>query len=101
MSQNDELLLKVGQTVIELEKRIEKQEETLKSLSKWLTHAFREMGYDFAKIAQIESSRRRTEIENNLDVPMSPEEVSPEVQNEIALRILKTEPSQDGDVCPI
>jgi hypothetical protein len=99
--QNDELLLKIGQIAMELDKRLERQEETLKSLSKWLTHAFREMGYDFQKIAMIESSRRKDEIRNQTDVVLTSDEIDPEVQNELSLRILKNEPSQNGDVCPI
>jgi uncharacterized protein (UPF0335 family) len=101
MPQNDELLVKVAEAQLALDKRVEQLEETLKSLSKWLTHAFREMGYDFQKIAMIESSRRKDEIRNQTDVVLTSDEIDPEVQNELALRILKNEPSQDGDVCPI
>ena len=104
MSQNDQhnaLLIKVGEAELALEKRVEQLEETLASLSKWLTHAFKEMGYDFAKLASIESSRRQEEIRNQTHVPLTGDEVDPVVQHELALRILKNEPSQDGDVCPI
>jgi hypothetical protein len=101
MPQNDELLVKVAEAQLALDKRVEQLEETLQSLGKWLTHAFKEMGYDFAKLALIESSRRRDEIRNQTHVPLTGDEVDPAVQHELALRILKNEPSQDGDVCPI
>jgi hypothetical protein len=89
MSQNDELLLKLGQTVIALQESVKQQGETLTSLIKWLTNAFKEQGYDFAKIAMIESSRRREEIQNQTDVPMEPEEMDPVVQDELARKVLK------------
>jgi hypothetical protein len=64
----------------------------IQSLQRNLTNAFKETGYDFAKIARIESSRRTQAIQNDVDVEMHPEEFDPEKQDEIAKKILAGEP---------
>jgi len=98
MQQTDEIVARLGQIVLTLQTQVERHEETIKSLSKWLTHAFREMGYDFEKIAQIESSRRRDEVQAQTDILMEPEEMDPAVQDEIARKVLNSLPNQDGEI---
>jgi hypothetical protein len=88
MSQVEQVVERLGQIVITLQTQVERHEETIKSLSKWLTHAFREMGYDFEKIAVIESSRRRDEVQADVNAILNPEEMDPAVQDEIAKKIL-------------
>jgi len=70
----------------------------IESLQRSLTNAFKQQGFDFQKLAAVESSRRRETIQNIVDVPMEVEEASPEMRDEIAKRILKTLPSTDGEV---
>ena len=95
MSQQDEILIRLAAQSEEHEKQIGELLEMIQSLQRNLTNAFKEAGYDFAKIARIESSRRTDAIRENVDVTLDADEFDPEVQNEIATKILKGEPVEE------
>jgi hypothetical protein len=89
----DQIVLKLADEVKEHEKQIGELLEALESMQRNLTNAFKETGYDFAKIARIESSRRRDAIQNSTEVAVDPEEYAdPDFQDEIARRILESKP---------
>ena len=92
MSQSDEILVRLAKEVQEHEKQIGELLEAIESMQRNLTNAFKESGYDFHKIARIESSRRRETIQNNTDVILDPEEFNPDFQDEIARKILADKP---------
>lgn len=98
MSKIEEVVLELGKHSQEHEKQIATLLEMIESLQRNLTYAFKNQGFDFAKLAALESSRRKTAIQNTVDVLMEAEEASPEMRDEIARRILKTLPSTDGEV---
>ena len=70
MSQQDEIIIRLAAQLEEHEKQIGTLLEMIQSLQRNLTNAFKEAGYDFQKIAQIESSRRRVAIQDSVDIVM-------------------------------
>jgi hypothetical protein len=88
-STTDQVVLKLAEQVKEHEKQISGLLEAIESMQRNLTNAFKETGYDFHKIARIESSRRREAIQNNTEVVLDPEEFNPDFQDEVARRILQ------------
>lgn len=98
MAKVEEVVLALGTRVQQHEEQIGTLLEMIESLQRNLTTAFKQAGFDFAKLAALESSRRQTTIQNQTEVLMEAEEASPEMRDEIARRILKTMPSTDGEV---
>ena len=92
------VILALGERVQKHEEALNTLLEMIESLQRNLTAAFREQGFDFAKLAALESSRRRDAIQNSVDVPMTVEEADLDTRAEIAARILKNAPSKDGEV---
>ena len=93
MSQiTDQIVVRLADQVKEHEKQIGELLEAIESMQRNLTNAFKETGYDFQKIARIESSRRRDAVQNNTEVILDPEEFNPDFQDEIARRILADKP---------
>jgi hypothetical protein len=88
----DKVVLGLAEQVREHETQIGELLEMFQSLQRNLTNAFKEAGYDFQKIARIESSRRRDAIQNNTEVTLDPEEFNPDFQDEVARRILADKP---------
>lgn len=88
----DQIVVRLAEQVRELEKQIGELLEAQESMQRNLTNAFKETGYDFAKIARIESSRRREAIQTDLGVVLDSEEFNPDFQDEIARRILTGKP---------
>ena len=107
MAKIDEVVLALGEVVKKQGEAINTLLEMIESMQRNLNNAFREQGYDFAKLAALESSRRRDAIQNSVDVLMEAEEMDPAVRNEIAERILNnvninnTGTNQDGEILPI
>jgi CRISPR/Cas system endoribonuclease Cas6 (RAMP superfamily) len=98
MSKIEDVVLAMGEQVKKQGDAINTLLEMVESLQRNLTTAFKETGFDFAKLAAVESSRRQKTIQESTDVIMEVEEADPEVRNEIAERILKNQPSKDGEV---
>jgi hypothetical protein len=98
MATVEEVVLALGEKIQEHTEALNTLLEMIESLQRNLTVAFKEQGFNFAKLAALESSRRRDAIQNSVDVPMTVEEADPVLRNEIAERILKNQPSQDGEV---
>jgi hypothetical protein len=92
MSITDQVVVRLAEQVKEHEKQIGELLEAIESMQRNLTNAFKEAGYDFSKIARIESSRRRETIQNNTEVVLDPEEFNPDFQDEVARKILNNEP---------
>jgi hypothetical protein len=88
----DQVVVKLGAEVQELHKQVGELLEMIQSLQRNLGNAFREQGYNFEKIARIESSRRRETIQNNTEAVLDPEEFSPDFQDEVARKILEGKP---------
>lgn len=61
----------------------------IESLQRNLTNAFKEQGFDFQKLAAVESSRRRDKIQNDVVVYLEVEEAPAEMRDEIAKEILE------------
>lgn len=96
MATVEEVVLALGERVQKHEEHLNTLLEMIESLQRNLTNVFREQGYDFQKLAALESSRRHDTIQNSTDVMMDVEEADPATRDEIARRILKNAPSQDG-----
>jgi hypothetical protein len=100
MSQTEDVILALGKTIVKLQGRVDLLEEALISLQRGLVNAFKETGFDFSKIGQIEPSRRAV-VSNDpdfVDVAISEDKFT---QKDTTQKIFKNEPRQDGDVCPI
>jgi len=91
MSKIEEVVLELGRHSQEHEKQIGELLEMIQSLQRNLTKAFKEQGFDFQKLAAVESSRRRDTIQNDTVVYLDVEEASPEMRDEIAKEILALE----------
>lgn len=98
MAKIDEVVLALGEAVKKQGEAINTLLDMIESMQRNLTKAFKETGFDFAKLAAVESSRRRDTIQNATDVLMEAEEMNPAVRNEIAERILKNAPQEDGKI---
>lgn len=98
MAKVEDVVLVLGERVQQHEEQIGTLLEMIESLQRNLSKAFKEQGFDFVKLAAVESSRRQETIQNQTDVLMEAEEASPEMRDEIARRILKTMPSTDGEI---
>lgn len=98
MATVEEVVLALGETVQKHTEALNTLLEMIESMQRNLTNAFREQGYDFQKLAALESSRRQQAIQNSVDVPMTVEEADLDTRAEIATRILKNSPSKDGKV---
>jgi hypothetical protein len=91
MAEITEVVLELAKQVQEHEKQIGELLDAIQSLQKWLTVAFKEQGFDFAKISRMESSRRQEAIQQDVNLILNPEELDPAFQDEIAKKILKLE----------
>jgi hypothetical protein len=89
MSESTDLVvLKLAERLEQAEGHIGELLEAIQSMQRNLTNAFKEAGYDFAKIARVESSRRTEAVQNDTNVEAQPEDLDPAIQDEIAKRIL-------------
>ena len=91
-TQIENVLLALGKAVNDLQTEVAELREAYISLQKGLVNAFRETGFDFSKIGQIEPCRRTVvDLIAEANAILNPEEIDPEVQNELALKVLKLE----------
>ncbi len=87
----NQIIIQLVKITEEHERQIGELLEMLQSLQRNLTNAFKEAGYDFAKIARMESSRRANTIAEDTNVEMLPEELDPAIQDRLAKEILAGE----------
>lgn len=88
MSKVEEVVLALGDEVQKHTKALNTLLEMVESLQKNLTTAFKEQGFDFQKLAAVESSRRHDKIQNDTVVYLDVEEAPAEMRDEIAKEIL-------------
>lgn len=93
MSQIEEVVLKLAESVENLQQEVSEIKEAYGSLQNALILAFRETGFDFSKIGQSVPSRRTAiSLAHGANYSLNPEELDPDLQDEIARKILAENP---------
>jgi hypothetical protein len=97
MSQTEDVVLALGKAVADLQTEINELRDAYISLQKGLANAFREIGFDFSKIGQVEPRRLPVVAQSALN----PEALDPDLQHEAALKILKEQDQVTEGVKPV